>query len=92
MKVTFSKNSLNFLDKINSKDKEKIRKKIKKLVEQINDANIILYDELQIRRLKGDWKGCFRMRIGNIRVIFSVDRTEYEINIIEIDYRGNIYR
>ena len=91
MRITFSMNSLRFLDKVRSQDKEKVRQKIKKLVEKINDTGIIPYNEFNIKRLKGEWLGYFRMRIGKIRVIFTIDRPEDEIKIVAIDFRGNIY-
>lgn len=41
MKINFSSNSLKFLDKINDKDKEKIRLRIKELLMEIESNGII---------------------------------------------------
>lgn len=92
MKINFSNNSLKFLDKINDKDKDKIRLRIKELLKEIESSGIIPFAKLNIKKLEGNWKGFFRMRSGKIRIIFNIDRNAGEINIYEIDFRGNVYR
>lgn len=42
-----------------------------------------------IKKLKGEFNGCWRLRLGDIRVIYRVDAGQVEI--IDIDHRGNIY-
>lgn len=42
-----------------------------------------------IKKLKGEFNGCWRLRLGDIRVIYRVDTGQVEI--VDIDYRGNIY-
>lgn len=42
-----------------------------------------------IKKLKGDFGACWRLRLGNIRIIYRVDAGQIEI--VDIDYRGNIY-
>ncbi len=41
--------------------------------------------------LKGKYKGLWRYRIGNIRIIYDVDKEQRTIRIVAIDHRGNIY-
>jgi mRNA interferase RelE/StbE len=44
-----------------------------------------------IRQLKGEYKGLWRYRVGNIRIIYSVNEERRTIRITEIDNRGNVY-
>jgi mRNA interferase RelE/StbE len=53
---------------------------------------IIPFTELDIKKLKGQWDGYFRLRVGQIRVIFTVIDSEIEILLIQdIGFRGGIY-
>lgn len=92
MKINFSNNSLKFLDKIDERDKERIRLKIKGMVKEIEMTGTIPFAKLNIKKLEGEWKGFFRMRSGKMRIIFNLDRKTDEMNIYEIDFRGNVYR
>jgi ankyrin repeat protein/mRNA-degrading endonuclease RelE of RelBE toxin-antitoxin system len=49
-------------------------------------------DNLDIKPLKGEKKGTYRMRIGTCRILFFVDEKNYKIFIQEIGPRKNIYR
>ncbi len=44
-----------------------------------------------IKPLKGEYKGLWRFRIGDIRIIYEVDEVHQTINVIAIDNRGNVY-
>jgi len=45
-----------------------------------------------IKRLKGELIGSFRLRIGDIRIIYSVDEPDEVVYIEIIGYRGDIYK
>ena len=49
-------------------------------------------DSLDIKALKGEKKGTYRIRVGSCRIIFFVDEKERNIFIIEIGPRKNIYK
>ncbi len=42
-----------------------------------------------IKKLQGIGENLYRLRIGKIRVIYKI--LQNDIEIIDIDYRGNIY-
>ncbi|WP_269086997.1 type II toxin-antitoxin system RelE family toxin [Moorena bouillonii] len=42
--------------------------------------------------MKGNWEGFYRLRIGKVRVIFTVDLTLADIEIYTIGFRGNVYK
>ena len=81
MKVKFSKSAIKFLEKLKDKDKERIRANIKFLVSAIEEAGIIPFRELDLKRLEGNWKGFMRIRTGKIRVIFRINKDLEEVFI-----------
>lgn len=48
---------------------------------------------LDLKALKGNLKGYYRIRKGKVRVVFSIDKKEDSVtmNIKNIDYRRSIY-
>ncbi len=54
MKINFSNSSLKFLEKINEKDKERIRFKIKEMITEIETIGIIPFAKLNVKRLEGN--------------------------------------
>ena len=65
-------------------DKKK-KSKIKKILNEIKNKD---FENKDIKKLKG-YKTLFRVRIGKLRIIFEI--LDNDIEIIDIDYRGNIY-
>jgi mRNA interferase RelE/StbE len=53
---------------------------------------MIPFNELDIKSLKGDWKGFLRMRVGKVRIIFRIDAEADRLQVHDIDFRGNIYK
>jgi mRNA interferase RelE/StbE len=92
MKVKFHSRAIKFLEKLDEKDRERIRLKLKALVSSVEMQGVIPFKELDIRRLDGDWKGFLRMRSGRMRTIFRIDKEEDVLLVYEIDYRGDVYK
>lgn len=82
-KIFISPNALKFLDKINTKRKAIIQDKITSLKDFPNV-------NMDIKKMKG-MDDVFRIRAGKIRILFDVDKNDFAITIIKIDFRGNIY-
>ena len=77
--ITFEKTAVKFLKKQNAKMQDSILTAISSLP-----------DGTDIKKLKG--YDLYRMRVGNVRVIYSVDNSIKIINIQNIDNRGDIYK
>ena len=92
MNVKLSHKATKFLDKISPEQKERIRQRLKVLVESVENVGIIPFRELSVRKLRGDWEGYLRMRIGKIRVIFRIDRDRDVLLVYEIEFRGDVYK
>jgi len=58
----------------------------------IEETGLIPFNELDIKNLKGDWKGFLRMRVGSLRIIFQINLQADELQIYAIDFRGNVYK
>lgn len=92
MEVRFSKRAVKFLKKLDAQSAEKVRQKILQLQSMLETEGVIPFTELDIKKLKGQWDGYFRLRVGQIRVIFTVIDGEIEILLIQdIGFRGGIY-
>lgn len=92
MAVKFRKQALKFLQKTKVEDANQIQIQLKQLIIAIEEKSIIPFNELDIKKLKGKWQGFYRLRIGKIRVIFSVDLDTLDIEIDNIGARGDIYK
>lgn len=92
MAIKFRKNAIKFLEKANAEDTEKIQEKLNQLLIFIEEQGIIPFTELDIKKMKGDWEGFYRLRIGKIRIIFKVAMDVREIEIYAIGMRGDVYK
>lgn len=92
MEVQFSKRAVKFLKKLDAKTLERVRQKILQLQARIEAEGVIPFNELDIKKLKGQWDGYFRLRVGQIRVIFTLTADDIEVLLIyDIDVRGSVY-
>lgn len=78
-KITFEKAATKFLKKQSIKLQELILKAISDLP-----------NGTDIKKLKG--YSLYRMRVGNVRVIYSIDNDFKIINIENINNRGDVYK
>ncbi len=92
MAVKFRKQALKFLQKATVDDANQIQTQLRQLIISIEEKSIIPFTELDIKKLKGEWQGFYRLRIGKIRVIFSVDFDTLDIEIYNIGSRSDIYK
>ena len=47
---------------------------------------------IDLKQLSGEWRGCYRVRIGRNRIIFSISFEARTILIEVVDNRGSAYR
>ncbi len=67
-----------------------LRKQSPKTQQKLMVAIYKLPDGTDIKRLKGH--DLYRMRVGNIRIIYAIKEEIKVINIENIDNRGDIYK
>lgn len=92
MAIKFRKNAIKFLEKVDIEDAARIREKINQLLIFVEEQGIIPFTELDIKKMKGDKEGFYRLRIGKIRIVFIVDIDSAEIEIYTIGSRGDVYK
>jgi mRNA interferase RelE/StbE len=85
--VDFSDDSLKFLKKNKIREDyiiEKVELTLKKLKGE--DINV------DIKKLKGEWEGFYRIRFGRLRIIIEFQFQDNRVYIERIDWRGNVYK
>ena len=86
-RVDFSSNSLKFL-KQNNLEEKFVVDKIKLVLQKFKGENI----NINIKKLKGEWEGFYRIRSGRLRIIAEFQFEQNRAYIEEIDWRGNVYK
>lgn len=85
--VDFTKQSEKFL-KANNLAKEEIFEAIRKTVRKFEGEN----NNIDLKKLKGEWAGFYRIRIGKLRIIAEFDFDNQSVFVEAVDWRGNIYK
>ena len=85
--IDFSANSLKFL-KRNNLEENFIISKIELALRSFKGENI----NIDIKKLKGEWEGFYRIRSGRLRIIAEFQFEQNRVYIEEIDWRGNVYK
>ncbi|MEN8153055.1 MAG: type II toxin-antitoxin system RelE/ParE family toxin [Acidobacteriota bacterium] len=63
----------------------------KRIVEKIK--NYLVKDPLSMGKpLKGMFKGMYRYRFGDYRILYVIDKQEKEISIMTLDHRKKVYK
>jgi mRNA interferase RelE/StbE len=65
-----------------------LSKKIAKCLQQLEQTPLF---HPNIKALKGNYAGYYRYRIGDYRVIYSVDEEVIKVFVLTIVYRGEAY-
>ncbi len=90
MAVKFRKQAVKFLQKANAEDVVKIQSQLNQLLTAIKQQGIIPFTELDIKKMRGEWEGFYRLRVGKIWVIFIVDFDSSDLEIYTIGAKGDI--
>lgn len=84
-KVKLAKEAVKFTEKCNSNTKEKIKEAIEKIAQSP-------YVGKNIKKLKDKFPPLYRYKVGNIRIIYQIQKGEKIIFIVTIGYRGDVYK
>jgi mRNA interferase RelE/StbE len=90
IQIDYSKQATKFLLKNqNTVSENLIEANIVKAIKKILKIEA---SSIDLKKLKGNLKGFYRIRIGKVRVIFSISAKKLIIVFIRIiDVRGNVY-
>lgn len=84
--VEYSRNADRFIQAEAIQDE--VRKQIEGFLRKIRGESI----NIDVKKLKGEWKGYFRIRKGRLRIIFSIDTGSSSLYVERIDFRGEAYK
>lgn len=85
--IDFHSRALKFLKK-NKIPEEEILEIIKKVIKKFQGEKI----NIDIAKLKGEWLGFHRIKIGKLRIIAEFNFDKKRIYIEVIDWRGKAYK
>ncbi|MDH7513017.1 MAG: type II toxin-antitoxin system RelE/ParE family toxin [Clostridiales bacterium] len=85
-KLELSKDSWKYIKKLGKRNGFRILDRLEELCKKGNPIF-----QKDVRRLEGKLKGFYRLRIGDLRVIFEVDWEEKRIGVLAVVPRGNAY-
>jgi len=92
MAIKFRKQAIKFIDKADPDTLNRIQEKLNQLLISVEEQSIVPFAELDIKQMKGEWEGFYRLRIGKIRLIFTVDTVSGDIEVYAAGNRGDIYK
>ena len=72
---------------------EKLDKAVQKLIKEKLDILRVNEDNLKnnIKPLNGIYKGLFRLRVGNYRIIYQKQESKLLVTIVRLGHRKEIY-
>ena len=79
-KIQFEKSAIRFLQKQDKTTQERLLKAVKNLPSGTDIKKLQGYDNL------------YRKRVGNIRILYSIEEEVKIVNIENIDNRGDVYK
>lgn len=92
MVIKFRKQAIKFIEKADPDTLSRIQENLNKLLVSVEAQSVIPFTELDIKQMKGDWEGFYRLRIGKVRLIFTVDTVSGDIEVYSIGTRGDVYK
>jgi mRNA interferase RelE/StbE len=84
--INYSKEAKKFIEEHNIA--YEIREELKNFLRKLKGENV----NIDIRKLKGNWEGYYRLRRGKLRIIFELNKNDKVIYVERIDFRGEVYK
>ncbi len=82
--LEYADTATNDLSRLDDTIAQRVRDAVSRLVETADNARHIA--------LTGRYRGQFRLRVGNYRVLYRLDRNRRLITIVSVDHRSEAYR
>jgi mRNA interferase RelE/StbE len=92
MALKFRKPASKFIQKADPDTLRRIQMSLSQLLLFIEEQSLIPFTELDIKQMKGEWEGFYRLRVGQVRLIFTADMTSGDIEVYAIGNRGDVYK
>lgn len=85
--INLSRESLKFLHK-NHIAETLVTEAIILAIRKISGEDV----SVDFKKLHPPYQDCFRVRVGRIRIVFSINFTLYSVDVAEVNWRGSAYR
>ncbi len=84
LEARFMPDALRDLDGLDRSVAERIFKRVKWLAKN--------FDLIKPEPLEGNWKGKFKFRVGDYRVVYTINRVESYLMVHLVQHRREVYR
>ena len=85
-RIDYSKDAHKFIQK--NKIGDDVSTQLKKFLLRLKGIDV----NIDLKKLSGDWDGYYRIRKGDIRIIFAVNKQEKALYVEKVDLRGRVYK
>ncbi len=92
MVVRFRKQALKSLQKSDGEISAEVREKLGQIDNFFTELSILPFSEFDLKKMKGEWAGFYRLRVGSIRIILKIDEKSKIIDVYRIGSRGDVYK
>ncbi len=90
-RIRIHRRAYRFLENIPEDKRRLVEERLKELMEAL-EHGVLPYRRLDIHKLRGEWEGFLRLRVGDIRVIFRLDFGNKIVYVYNIHYRKSAYK
>ena len=84
-KIVIHKRAASYLRRLPAPDKDRVKNALKAISDNPEGHH-------QVRQMLGEWKGYYRLRVGNYRVVFWIDNEAKTLYVDHIGPRGDAYK
>lgn len=84
-KIVIHKRAASYLRRLSAANKERVKNALKTISDNPEGHH-------QVRQMLGEWKGYYRLRVGNYRVVFWIDNEAKTLYVDHIGPRGDVYK
>lgn len=86
--ISFSGEAISFLRKARRLSEGDVAELIRKAIRMFSGERI----NVDVKKLRGEWAGFYRIRKGKLRIIAAFDFERRSILVDRVDWRGGAYR
>lgn len=91
LEILYERKAEKFLSKNENRiTKDTARELIIKAVRRLTGKN----ESIDLVKMKGEFEGYFRIRKNDVRIVFNIqeDDNRIVVTVVNIDFRGNVYK
>ncbi|WCR54395.1 MAG: hypothetical protein PG981_001417 [Wolbachia endosymbiont of Ctenocephalides orientis wCori] len=83
---------IGYFEGVDTEDLPSLPKTVRLRVQKAIERRLTVIPDKVGEALSHKWKGCFRLRVGDYRIICLIDNLEHMVKIAAIGHRKEIYK